>query len=71
MGTPKGKTTLLKTEDNTMKTKMNSKTAAKADAYRLQRTTTPENLELTIMHCGLLLVTGLPLGRSFFMPFGR
>ncbi len=29
--------------------KMNSKTAAKADTYRLQRTTTPENLETRLM----------------------
>ena len=30
--------------------KMNSKTAARADAYRLQRSTTPERLEMYLMH---------------------
>ena len=40
-----------------MKTKMNSKTAAKADAYRLQRTTTPEELELKMMHGGGAILT--------------
>ena len=57
MGTPKVKTTLLKTEGNTMK--MNSKTAVKADTYRLQRTTTPENLEMRLMNnCGTILTFG-------------
>ena len=36
-----------------MKIKMNSKTAAKADTYRLPTATTPENLEMWLMNkCG-------------------
>ena len=57
--------------------KMNSKTAAKADAYRLQRATTPEDLELKMMHSGgtiltfgdRILVAGYyydPNGRSYY-----
>lgn len=39
--------------------KMNSKTAVKADTYRLQRTTTPENLEMRLMNnCGTILTFG-------------
>ena len=37
--------------------KMNSKTAAKADSYRLQRATTPEGLELKMMHGGGAVLT--------------
>ena len=32
--------------------KISAKTAAKADAYRLQRITTPEHLEMKMMHNG-------------------
>ena len=57
--------------------KMNSKTAAKADTYRLQRATTPEGLELKMMHGGgailtfgdRILVAGYyynPNGRSYY-----
>ena len=35
----------MKTEENTMKTKMNSKTADRAETYRLPTASTPENLE--------------------------
>ena len=37
--------------------KITAKTAAKADAYRLQRTTTPEDLEMKMMHNGGLVIT--------------
>ena len=72
MGTPKGKTTLLKTEGNTMK--MNSKTAVKADTYRLQRTTTPENLEMRLMNnCGTILTFGdrILVAGYYYAPNGR
>ena len=36
---------------------MTAKTAAKADAYRLQRVTTPENLEMKMMHNGGVVIT--------------
>ena len=37
--------------------KITAKTAAKADAYRLQRVTTPENLEMKMMHNGGVVIT--------------
>lgn len=57
--------------------KMNSKTAAKADIYRLQRAITPEDLELKMMHgsgtiltfSDRILVAGYyyyPNGRSYY-----
>ena len=57
--------------------KMNSKTAAKADTYRLPTATTPEDLELKMMHGGgailtfgdRILVAGCcydPSGRSYY-----
>ena len=36
---------------------MTAKTAAKADAYRLQRITTPEDLEMKMMHNGGVVIT--------------
>lgn len=36
---------------------MTAKTAAKADAYRLQRITTPEDLEVKMMHNGGVCVS--------------
>jgi hypothetical protein len=57
--------------------KMTSKTAAKAGTYRLQKTTTPENLEMKMMNSGgtiltfgdRILVAGYyydPNGRSYY-----
>ena len=37
--------------------KITAKTAAKADAYRLQRVTTPEELEMKMMHNGGVVIT--------------
>ena len=37
--------------------KITAKTAAKADAYRLQRVTTTENLEMKMMHNGGVVIT--------------
>ena len=37
--------------------KMNSKTAAKVDTYQLQRATTPEELEMKMMHGGGAILT--------------
>ena len=37
--------------------KISAKTAAKADDYRLQRITTPENLEMKMMHNGGVMVS--------------
>ena len=56
---------------------MTKKTAAKADAYRLQRVTTPEELEMKMMHnSGTILTFGNftlaagyyynPNGRSYY-----
>ena len=36
---------------------MTAKTAAKADTYRLQRLTTPEDLEMKMMHNGGVVIT--------------
>lgn len=53
----KGKPRFLKTEVSTMK--MNSKTAAKAGTYRLQRAITPEHFEMNLMHnSGTILTFG-------------
>ena len=57
-----------------MKTKMNSKTAAKADTYRLQRATTPEDLELKMMHGGGTILTfgdRILVAGYFYDPNGR
>ena len=37
--------------------KITAKTAAKADAYRLQRVTTPEDLEMKMMYNGGVVIT--------------
>ena len=57
-----------------MKTKMTSKTAAKADTYRLQRVTTPEDLELKMMHGGGAILTFgnlILVAEYFYNPNGR
>ena len=57
-----------------MKTKMNSKTAAKADTYRLPTATTPENLEMKLMHGnGAILTFGdrILVAGYFYNPNGR
>ena len=57
-----------------MKTKMNSKTAAKADTYRLQRATTPEDLEMKMMHGGGAILTfgdRILVAGYYYNPNGR
>lgn len=57
-----------------MKIKMNSKTAAKADTYRLQKVTTPEDLELKMMHNGGAILTfsdRILVAGYFYNPNGR
>lgn len=57
-----------------MKIKMNSKTAAKADTYRLQRATTPEDLELKMMHGGGAILTfgdRILVAGYYYNPNGR
>ena len=54
--------------------KMNSKTAAKADTYRLQRITTPEDLEMKMMHNGGTILTfgdRILVAGYFYNPNGR
>ena len=53
---------------------MTKKTAAKADAYRLQRVTTPEELEMKMMHnSGTILTFGdrILVAGYFYHPNGR
>ena len=57
-----------------MKTKMNSKTAAQAETYRLPTTSTPENLETRLMHNnGTILTFGdrILVAGYFYNPNGR
>ena len=57
-----------------MKTKMNSKTATKADTYRLPTASTPENLETRLMHnCGTILTFGdrILVAGYYYNPNGR
>ena len=57
-----------------MKIKMNSKTAAKADTYRLPTATTPENLEMRLMNnCGTILTFGdrVLVAGYYYNPNGR
>lgn len=54
--------------------KMNSKTAAKADTYRLPTTSTQENLETRLMHnCGTILTFGdrILVAGYYYNPNGR
>ncbi len=53
---------------------MTRNTAAKADTYRLQKTTTPENLEMRLMHnSGTILTFGefTLVAGYFYNPNGR
>jgi len=57
-----------------MKTKMNSKTAAQAETYRLPTASTPENLETWLMHNnGTILIFGdrILVAGYFYNPNGR
>lgn len=57
-----------------MKIKMNSKTAAKADTYRLPTATTPENLKARMMHnSGTILTFGdrILVAGYYYDPNGR
>lgn len=54
--------------------KTNSKIIAKATTYRLQQTTTPENLEMSLMHNnGTILTYGdhILVAGYFYNPNGR
>ena len=53
---------------------MTAKTAAKADAYRLQRITTPEDLEMKMMHNGGVVITygdRILIAGYYYNPNGR
>lgn len=53
---------------------MTAKTAVKADTYRLQRTTTPEELEMKMMHNGGAILTfgdRILIAGYYYNPNGR
>ena len=53
---------------------MTAKTAAKADAYRLQRVTTPEELEMKMMYNGGVVITfgdRILIAGYYYNPNGR
>ena len=57
-----------------MKTTMNSNTVAKAETYRLPTASTPENLEMRLMHnSGAILTFGdrILVAGYFYSPNGR